>query len=488
MFLALNPDRLRVLDWALLMMLGALVIIPALGQTRACISHEILHAEIIREMAERGDYVETKILGERIPDKPPVMHAPAALLTRWLGHPSLWVARFPSALAGILGILAAYEIGRALLDRRAALLGAVALLGMPGYSLLAREALPDMILCTGISFSCLGLVLGMRAQKPFVRTIYFALAGGAAGVAVLAKGPIGLLFPVVFAILVPFRRAEFKRPRVGWLVFIVGLLATAAIWAVPAYLRDHGLYLHQVIFQRDLNLAEAVQKKPFYLYFGVGFLLSLPLSIFLPAALLDCRRHGYSSLLAMSAAILLVFSCVPKKRDHYLLPMYPFLALGIATAIVRRTETSLLVRRVTWTLVPLSLAAMPLYFAVIQPRILHTEDPEIVFAKEVLPIIGTDGRVFCVEVHSEVLAWVAGRYDGMSDLNLKSATTVDRLRQAPKGVYLLINEKNLAPLLKTTGPLPLRLLLDRRVRKETWELYRFDDAPDPVSMKAVKAI
>src|ERR1035437_9537737 len=153
------------------------------------------------------------------------------------------------------------------------------------------------------------------------------------------------------------RRAEFKRPRVGWLVFIVGLLATAAIWAVPAYLRDHGLYLHQVIFQRDLNLAEAVQKKPFYLYFGVGFLLSLPLSIFLPAALLDCRRHGYSSFLAMAAAILLVFSCVPKKRDHYLLPMYPFLALGIATAIVRRSETSLLVRRVTWTLVPLSLAA-----------------------------------------------------------------------------------------------------------------------------------
>jgi hypothetical protein len=34
----------------------------------------------------------------------------------------------------------------------------------------------------------------------------------------------------------------------------------------------------------------------------------------------------------------------------------------------------------------------------------------------------------------------------------------------------------------------LKLLLDRRVRKETWELYRFDDAPDPVSMKAVKAI
>jgi hypothetical protein len=296
------------------------------------------------------------------------------------------------------------------------------------------------------------------------------------------------LFPIVFAILVPFRRMDLKRPLLGWLVFVVGLLAATAIWAVPAYLRDHGLYLHQVIFQPDLNLAEAVSKKPFYLYFGVGFLLSLPLSIFLPMALIDCRRHGYSSLLAMAAAILLVFSCVPKKRDHYLLPMYPFLALGIATAIVRRSETSLLVRRVTWTLVPLSLAAMPLYFAVIQPRILHTEDPEIVFAKEVLPIIGTDGRVFCVQVHSEVLAWVAGRYDGMSNLDPKSATTADRLRQAPKGVYLLIDEKNLAPLLKTTGPLPLKLLLDRRVRKETWELYRFDDAPDPVSMKAVKAI
>lgn len=40
----------------LLTVLSAIVVFPALGQTRHLASREIRHAEIIREIAESGDY------------------------------------------------------------------------------------------------------------------------------------------------------------------------------------------------------------------------------------------------------------------------------------------------------------------------------------------------------------------------------------------------------------------------------------------------
>ncbi|MDN3511224.1 MAG: glycosyltransferase family 39 protein [Candidatus Jettenia sp. CY-1] len=125
-------------------------------------SHEIRHAEIIREMVESGDYLIPTLIGEAYYDKPSIMHAPAAILTRIVGKPSMTIARTPSAVAGILGILANYGIGRLLLNRRSALFGAIALFGISGYSIMAHEARPDMILCASILFSCLCLSLGME--------------------------------------------------------------------------------------------------------------------------------------------------------------------------------------------------------------------------------------------------------------------------------------------------------------------------------------
>ena len=151
---------------------SAFVVFPALGQNRHWASREIRHAEIIREMAESGDYLVPRLLGEIYYDKPPVMHAAAAILTRIVGKPSMKIARMPSAVAGILGVLATYGIGLLLFERRTALLGAIALLGIPGYSIMAREARPDMILCCLLLFSCLCLCLGMKESKRFPRIVY----------------------------------------------------------------------------------------------------------------------------------------------------------------------------------------------------------------------------------------------------------------------------------------------------------------------------
>ena len=63
--------RTRFFDLLVLTALSAMVIFPALGQNRQWVSREIRHAEIVREMAENGDYLIPRLMGEVYYDKPP---------------------------------------------------------------------------------------------------------------------------------------------------------------------------------------------------------------------------------------------------------------------------------------------------------------------------------------------------------------------------------------------------------------------------------
>lgn len=460
------------LDLLILIAVSALVIFPALGQNRHWASREIRHAEIIREMAESGDYLVPKLLGKPYYDKPPVMHAAAAVLTRIVGEPSMTIVRMPSAIAGILGILATYGVGLLLLDRKTALIGAFALLGMPGYSLMARQARPDMILCFSIIASCLFLCLGMRKYRSLPRMLYFTLAGLLAGLGVVTKGPFGILFPVFFAILVPFRRQDLKRPRIGWIIFGFGVLAAIALWAVPAYFRDSGVYLHRVIFQPDLDVSKGGNGGPFY-YVWMVLLLALPLSLFLPVAIVDLRRRGYSAMLAVAGAIFIVISCIPQKRRHYPLPLYPFLALGIAASIVRHSETSKLVRRSAWVLIPLSVIAIPTYYAIVQPLVHPSEDPDMLFAKEVLSVVEQDARIYCAKGEEE-MAWVGRQHKRICKFPIDSSASMV-LRQVESKSYLVIDEHGLTSLLKITEPLPIELILARKIGREKSMLFRIKE-------------
>ena len=456
-------------DLLILVAVSALVIFPALGQNRHWASHEIRHAEIICEMAESGDYLVPKLLGKPYYDKPPVMHAAAAVLTRIVGEPSMTIVRMPSAVAGILGVLATYGVGLLLLDRCTALVGAFALLGMPGYSLMARQARPDMILCFSIIVSCLFFVLGMRKYRYIPRMLCFTLAGLLAGLGVVTKGPFGILFPVFFAILVPFLRQDLKRPRIGWIIFGFGALAAIALWAVPAYFRDSGVYLHRVISQPDLDVSKGGNGSPFY-YVWLVLLLALPLSLFLPIAIVDLRRRGYSAMLAVAGAIFIVISCIPQKRRHYLLPLYPFLALGIATSIVRHSKTSKLVRCAAWVLIPLSVAAIPMYFAIIQPIVHPSENVEMLFAKEILNVVEPNAQIYSVR-DEEALAWVGRQHKRIHKLSDVSSVC-KIVQKAEDGSYLLIDDRNLTALLKITGLISSKLILQRTIDHEKMMLFR----------------
>ena len=157
-----------------------------------------------------------------------------------------------------------------------------------------------------------------------------------------------------------------------------------------------------------------------------------------------------------------------------MLPVYPFLALGVAASIVRHSGTSKLVRRAAWVLIPLSIIAMPLYHAVVQPIIHPSEDSDMVFSKEVLSVIEPDAKLYCVK-NEESLAWVGRQHERIRKLPTDSSA-IKILQQAKTNSYLVIDEKNLTALLKITGPLPTELVLHRKVDRDEIMLFRLKES------------
>lgn len=464
-------------DVFLLTAFSFLVLLPGLGQVWHLKSREVRHAEIIREMAESGDYFVPTLLGKAYFDKPPVFHAIGALLTKCAGAPSMAAARLPSVLAGWLVVLATYWTGRLLINRSTALVGAIALLGMPGFSGMARCARPDMILCAAIVLSGLGLLLGMRATRPPFRVLAFAFAGAMAGMGILTKGPWGFVFPVLLAVLVAYARRDWKLPKIGWVGFAVCLFAVLAAWAVPVYLRDGGHYLSLMLHQPDLQATEAPWD-PLSRYLIKGLVLTLPMSIFIPLAVRDFQRRSFSPLLTFAFVVLAIFTMIPKKRPHYLLPMYPFLALAVTESIIHQARQTKWFRKVATIAIGGFVIGGLLYYALVEGWPNHPEDPDFQVARRLANQILPGSRVYTLALQGgeEALAWLGHRSIHVVDIGDDPATAMAVLQSAPTGSYLATTSLERTALEAGRVAPRLQLLTEVQDRKYKVLLFRIVDS------------
>lgn len=330
---------------ALAALAAAIAYLPFLGDEGHWGSREPRHAEIAREMTVSGEWLVPRLCGQVYRDKPPLLHWLAALGYIGMGEPSMFAARLPSALAGIAAALAVYGIATTLATRRAALLAALTFAATPAVAAMARRARPDMLLCALVLLACFAAARAAAARGRAGARAFVLLFGAAAGAATLAKGPLGLLLPLIFALALR-RGSEERSPfaSAGALATAVAGFAVAILaWAVPTLLHPEGpAYVRAMLGQPDLTTGMEKHARPFYYYLGPlagGF---LPYTLALAPAVADAwreraRGRGGVALVA-AAAILVLLSLVPGKRWHYLLPVFPFLAIAVAVALDRRFE------------------------------------------------------------------------------------------------------------------------------------------------------
>jgi 4-amino-4-deoxy-L-arabinose transferase-like glycosyltransferase len=183
-----------------------------LGAAKLWDRDEPRNAGCAAEMLQRGDWVVPVFNAELRPHKPVLLYWFMMSAYAVFGVTE-FAARFWSAVLGVGTVLMTYHIGRRLFNGRAAFWGALVLSTCLMFDVLARAATPDSVFIFFATSAMVVYVFGTFAPSgetdehprpiyPKIANRYFpaswplcALMYGMMGVAVLAKGPVGLVLP-----------------------------------------------------------------------------------------------------------------------------------------------------------------------------------------------------------------------------------------------------------------------------------------------------
>src|SRR4029077_18178396 len=233
-----------------LLLLSSLTFLLGLGTQAITDSDEAFYAEAAREMVEGKDWITPHFNYEERWQKPILYYWFTA--TAFAGTDTTeFMARFGSALSGIGLVLLTWAAARRLTpnDDGAWIAGAIAATCF-GYFMMARASLPDLPLAffiTGTIWSA------MRAIDPAEETprAWAALAGLAAGLGFLTKGPLALVIPAIVLVPIWWRERARLVVRPSHVALAALLFAIAGLpWYIAMFAR-HGTAYVQSFFVGD---------------------------------------------------------------------------------------------------------------------------------------------------------------------------------------------------------------------------------------------
>ncbi|MBP7587137.1 MAG: glycosyltransferase family 39 protein [Thermoanaerobaculia bacterium] len=319
-----------------LLVLGLVLFLPGIGGRDLWNPDEPRYAEVTREMRQSGDFFVPHLNGKIYSEKPPLLFWSIAAASLATGEVGPVAARLPSLAAAIVTLFLLFGMAQRLFDRRVAW-WSVAILATSGRILWqARVGQIDMLLLCLVTLAMYFFVRGWLEHRPGFFRLFFV----AAGLGTLAKGPVGLLPPLLsilaFAVLTR-ERSRLREMRIG-----SGLAIWAAVvllWLVPAAVTGGTGYLETLVIKQNVTrYADPWHHfQPFYYYLTTVPADFLPWFFFLPGALwLGWRRatandrRGYLFAFCWMAVTVLFFSLSPAKRTVYVLQMFPAMAMIVA--------------------------------------------------------------------------------------------------------------------------------------------------------------
>lgn len=211
----------------LVIVVAAFIFFFNLGSIPLLDPDEPVYAETPKEMLAFADLVSPRIYGEYWYDKPPLYYWLVAGAFQLFGF-NEFAARFPSAFLALLTVMYVYWSAEKHFGKRAAVASALILATSIEFFYLAKAAVTDITL----NF-CLTVALLSFLEKRYYTFYFFA------GLATLAKGPVGILFPgaILFLYFLFTRRwhqiLEMKVPQ-GIVIY--------AVTALPWYIAMYGIH------------------------------------------------------------------------------------------------------------------------------------------------------------------------------------------------------------------------------------------------------
>ncbi|MGF1550868.1 MAG: ArnT family glycosyltransferase [Paracoccaceae bacterium] len=361
----------RLLAWAvarrgravaLVALVAGLAVLPGLFALPVTARDEARFVQATKQMMETGDLVDIRFQDRPRWKKPIGIYwlQAAAALPFGAERAGVWAYRLPSALAVVLAALATVWAARPLVSARAAVLAGLAL---PLAVLVAVEATiaktdASLMLTAVVAFGALARALTGQAGRWDWLWFWLAIAA-----AVLLKGPI---VPLVALLATgAFWALSGRRPALATLRPLPGLALAGVLvapWLVAITIESDGAFFAESIGQDLLGKVAEGQEKhwgPPGLYAAIVWGTFWPLASLLPGALAFAwaRRRETAVMIACAWVVpfWLVLEAVPTKLPHYVLPLYPALAILVAAYVEDGVPP---VRRwLAWTMAVL--AALP---------------------------------------------------------------------------------------------------------------------------------
>ena len=330
-------------EFLLLLVLVAALLLVGLGRSALTDRDEGANAGAAREMLERGAWLTPTLNHEPRFAKPAFVYWLMVGSATVLGVGEL-AARLPSAVAAGVLVLAQYGFARWALGAEAGLRAALILLLGIEYVLIGRMALTDATLVLWTSLA--GFVFFRAHHGPAPRGPWYAGMYVALALAMLTKGPVGVLVPglgIAAYLVVTGAAGRFWReaaPGRGLLLFGV----VALPWYGAMLWQHGGDYLARAQAETLGRVARTVTGPggtPLF-YLPVVLIGFFPWSAFLPGALVETLRGARRRAATSRADAALVFAAVwvvcglvafsvPRSRlPHYVLPVFPAAALLVA--------------------------------------------------------------------------------------------------------------------------------------------------------------
>jgi 4-amino-4-deoxy-L-arabinose transferase-like glycosyltransferase len=290
---------------------------------------------LAKDMVTNNHWLVPDLLGKPYVAKPPILSWLISIGYLVVGNPSLWATRVLPALAGLLNVFVTFFFGKKLFNQRVGFLAAVILATSLLYIQRTRMAEEDIMLTLFVNLALFTFFLAYyRSDKRYYLLFYLFVS-----LACLTKGVPGLIFPVLT--IIPYLLLRRDLRALGKMTLMPGALIFAALvvsWYIYAFYQS-GASAAGNIVMTDIwhKFFPQGHGRPFYQYVVQLFAHFFPWSVFLPAlAMYIVAKKGKEerdhSLFLFSWIItnLFLFSMIGAKRNEYILPLYPALAIVVA--------------------------------------------------------------------------------------------------------------------------------------------------------------
>lgn len=309
------------------------------------------YAEVARVLtAEGNDHLVPYLNGERYPDKPPLFFWFAGAPHRFLGVDLPLAARLPSILGGAFTVMLTFLLGRRWYGTAAGLAAAGVLATTDLFSWASRMAHIDAFLTTLITAAMYCYVRADETprEERSRRNLWTALGFLAVGAGILVKGPPAPAVPgiTILACLLWTAPREILTPRLAWGIVLTVL--PGAVWAYAAAQDVGWKYVDDLV--RGHAIAHAAgdidKQEPWNFYLWNVPVHLLPWIVFVPAAVhaalargRDGERRTDRFLVCWLVAPWVLFSFSVAKRDLYMVPIHPAVALLLARLLRDLTDS-----------------------------------------------------------------------------------------------------------------------------------------------------